>query len=117
MKQMVIDERNRIEFLVGCGRNVPQVAKELGRNPSTIRNELLKHRIDSDKRYGCSNRIFARFDECARKVFTGFAERLGKNTPKCYRTCPEFSSGRRSAAASPGRRSSATGARRSASAR
>ena len=90
MKQMVIDERNRIEFLVGCGRNVPQVAKELGRNPSTIRNELLKHRIDSDKRYGCSNRICARFDECARKVFTGFAERLGKNTPKCYRTCPEF---------------------------
>ena len=45
MKQMTIDERNRIEFLVGCGRTVPQIANELGRNPSTIRNELIKHRI------------------------------------------------------------------------
>ena len=90
MKQMITDERNRIEFLVGCGRTVPQVAKELGRTPSTIRNELLKHRIDSDKRYGCSNRLCARFAECTRKVFTGFAERLGKNTPKCFRSCPDF---------------------------
>ena len=67
MKQMDTDERSRLEFLVGCGRTVPQVARELGRNPSTIRNELLKHRIDSDKRYGCSNRLCARFAECTRK--------------------------------------------------
>ena len=38
MKQMIIDERNRIEFLVGCGRTIPQTASELGRSPSTIRN-------------------------------------------------------------------------------
>ena len=90
MKQMTIDERNRIEFLLRCGRTVPQIANELGRSPSTIRNELIKHRIDSDKRYGCSNRLCGRFGECVRKVFTGFGNRLGKNTPKCFKSCPDF---------------------------
>ena len=90
MKQMTIDERNRIEFLVGCGRTIPQTASELGRSPSTIRNELVKHRVDSDKRYGCSNRLCAHFDECVRKVFSGFGERLSKNAPKCFKSCPNF---------------------------
>ena len=90
MKQMIIDERNRIEFLVGCGRTIPQTASELGRSPSTIRNELVKHRVDSDKRYGCSNRLCAHFDECVRKVFSGFGERLAKNAPKCFWSCPNF---------------------------
>ena len=90
MNQMIIDERKRIEFLTGCGWTVPKIAGELGRSPSTVRNELIKHRIDSDKRLGCSNRLCANFDECARKVFTGFGERLGRNTPKCFRTCPDF---------------------------
>ena len=90
MSQMIIDERTRIEFLTGCGWTIPKIAGELGRSPSTIRNELIKHRIDSDKRLGCSNRLCANFDECARKVFTGFGERLGRNTPKCFRSCPDF---------------------------
>ena len=90
MKQMTIDERKRIEFLAGCGWSVPKIAEELGRSPSTIRNELIKHRIDSDKRHGCSNRLCALFDECMRKVFTGFGERLARNTPKCFKSCPDF---------------------------
>ena len=90
MKQMIIDERNRIEFLIGCGRTIPQTASELGRCPSTIRNKLVKHRVDSDKHYGCSNRLCAHFDECVRKVFSGFGERLAKNTPKCFRSRPSF---------------------------
>ena len=90
MKQMVTDERKRIEFLAGCGWSVPEIAAELGRSPSTIRNELIKHRLDSDKRRGCSNRICAHFAECVRKVFSGFGERLRKNTPKCFESCPDF---------------------------
>ena len=90
MKHMVIDERNRIEFLIGCGWTVPQVAEELGRNPTTIRNELLKHRVKSDKKYGCSNRLCAHFDECERKMFNGFSERFKKNTSKCFESCPDF---------------------------
>ena len=90
MKQMVTDERNRIEFLAGCGRTIPQIAKELGRSPSTIRNELIRHRVDSDKRHGCSNRLCADYEECVRRVFDGFGERRRRNTPKCFRSCPDF---------------------------
>ena len=50
----------------------------------------VKHRVESDKRYGCSNRLCAHFDECVRKVFSGFGERLAKNAPKCYKSCPNF---------------------------
>ena len=62
MSQMKIADRNRIEFLITLGWPLPKIAADLGRSPSTIRNELLRHRIDSDKGYGCSNRICARFD-------------------------------------------------------
>ena len=90
MKHMLIDIRNRIEFLIGCGRNVPTVAKDIGRAPSTVRNELLNHRIGSDKGYGCSNRLCARFDECARTIFDGFGNRKRKCQHKCFKTCPDF---------------------------
>ena len=90
MKHMIIDQRNRIEFLAGCGWTIPRIAKELGRHPSTIRNELLKHRVGSDKRYGCSNRLCAHFDECDRKIFNGFFEKPRKNTTKCFETCQDF---------------------------
>ena len=64
MKQMIIDERNRSEFLIGLGRTIPQTASELGRSPATIRNELVRHSVGSNKRYGCSNMLCAHFDEC-----------------------------------------------------
>ena len=90
MKHMIIDIRNRIEFLIGCGFAVPKVAKDIGRDPSTVRNELLKHRIASDKGYGCSNRLCAHFDECTRTSFDGFGDRKRKCQPKCFKSCPDF---------------------------
>ena len=90
MKQMILDEKKRIEFLVSCGHKIPRIAEELGRHPSSIRNEILKHRLDSDKRHGCSNRLCARFDECTRTIFNGFRNNLRKNTPKCFESCPDF---------------------------
>ena len=89
-KHMGIDERKRIEFLLGCGMKVAQIAVEVGRPDSTVVREIIARRIDSDKRLGCSNRLCARFDECMRKVFTGFGERLRKNQPRCFETCPDF---------------------------
>ena len=74
MKHMGQDERNRIEFMLGCGNNVATIAKALGRSQSTISRELLNRRIDSDKHYGCSNRLCARFDDCARTAFNGFRD-------------------------------------------
>ena len=70
MKHMGQDERNRIEFMLGCGNNVASIAKALGRSESTISRELLNRRIGSDKHYGCSNRLCERFDDCARTAFT-----------------------------------------------
>ena len=63
---------------------------EVGRPDSTVVREIIARRIDSDKRLGCSNRLCSRFDGCMRKEFTGFGERLRKNQPHCFETCPDF---------------------------
>ena len=84
------DERNRIEFMLGCGNNVAAIAKALGRSESTISRELLNRRIDSDKHYGCSNRLCARFDDCARTAFKGFRDIRRRNSPGCFESCPDF---------------------------
>ena len=89
-KHMGIDERKRIEFLLGCGMKVAHIAVEVGRPDSTVVREIIARRIDSDKRLGCSNRLCSRFDGCMRKEFTGFGERLRKNQPHCFETCPDF---------------------------
>ena len=47
MKHMGNDERNRIEFMLGCGRNITEIAKALGRSQSTISREVLNRRIES----------------------------------------------------------------------
>ena len=90
MKHMGQDERNRIEFMLGCGGSVADIAKALGRSESTISRELLNRRIDSDKHYGCSNRLCARYDECARTVFNGFKDVRRKNSQGCFESCPDF---------------------------
>ena len=80
MKHMGNDERNRIEFMLGCGRNITEIAKALGRSQSTISREVLNRRIESEKHYACSNRICAHFDECHLKHFSSASDRgLRKN--------------------------------------
>lgn len=90
MSQMKIVDRNRIEFLVSLGWSLPKIASDLGRSPSTIRNELLGHRLDSSKGYGCSNRLCAHFDECRRKTFSAHGETLRRNSSGCFESCPDF---------------------------
>ena len=90
MKQMQIADRNRLEFLVTLGWPLPKIAADLGRSPSTIRNELLGHRLGSDKRYGCSNRLCAHFDDCRRKTFSAHGEVMKKNSSGCFESCPDF---------------------------
>ena len=90
MKHMGQDERSRIEFMLGCGGSVADIARALGRSESTISRELLNRRIDSDKHYGCSNRLCVRYDECARTVFNGFKDVRRKNSQGCFESCPDF---------------------------
>lgn len=90
MSQMKIADRNRIEFLVNLGWSLPRIAADMDRSPSTIRNELLGHRLNSDKGYGCSNRICAHFDECQRKTYSAHGEVRRKNSCGCFESCPDF---------------------------
>ena len=43
-KHMGIDERKRIEFLLGCGMKVAQIAEEIGRPDSTVVREIIARR-------------------------------------------------------------------------
>ena len=61
MKHMGQDERNRIEFSLGCRMSVADIAKALGRSESTISCELLNRRIDSSKHYGNIGETSKRF--------------------------------------------------------
>ena len=90
MKHMGIDDRNRLEFLAACGRSANQIAEDRGRSPSAIREEFIRHRIASDRGYGCSNRVCAHFDDCQQRIITAARDALRKNTPGCFESCPSF---------------------------
>lgn len=90
MSHMGHNERDRLEFMLGCGNIVADIARALGRSESTISRELLHRRIDSTKHYGCSNRLCARFDECQRKTFSARGEVLCKNLKGCFEFCQDF---------------------------
>lgn len=90
MKHMTVGDRGRIELLVSVGRTMPQIAEALGRSPSTIRRELLEHRVGSSKGYGCSNALCAHYKECALPLFSATGRGLRRNEPKCFKTCPKF---------------------------
>ena len=81
MKHMELDDRNRLEFLAACGRSASQMAEDRGRSPSAIREEFIRHRIPSDRGYGCSNRVCAHFDVCQLRTMTATRDALRKNTP------------------------------------
>lgn len=90
MKHMDLKDRARIEFLAGCGSSVGQIADDLGRSPSTVREELQHRRTSSDKRYGCSNRLCAHDDECRLEAYGATGKGLRRNQAKCFETCPDF---------------------------
>jgi len=56
-KQMTIDERKRIDFLLQLGWTPVQIAKEMGRSKTTIIREIINRSVACDRGYRCSNRI------------------------------------------------------------
>ena len=91
-KHMGIDERKRIELLLGLRWTATEIAREMGRRESTISREILARRISSNKGYGCSNRLCARFDECRRTRIWSAAQntKLHKHLGRCFECCDEL---------------------------
>ena len=90
-KHMNENDRCRIELLLGLRWTVAQIARDRGRPDSTIQREILNRRVASSRGYGCSNRVCANYDTCARTRGYGPApKRSFRTTPKCYTVCPEF---------------------------
>ena len=83
--------RGQIQFWIESHKSVAWIARSLGKPPSTIWRELINHRMSSDKGYGCSNRLCARFDVCTRPSYgaTDYKS-LAKNKPGCFEACPDF---------------------------
>ena len=83
--------RGQIQFWIESHRSVAWIARALGKPPSTVWREILNHRIPSDKGYGCSNRLCAKFDACTRPSYGATDYRaLAKNRPGCFEACPDF---------------------------
>jgi len=90
-KHMGIDERKRIELLLGLRWTVAAIAKELGRSESTVAREIQARRISSNRGYGCSNRICEHFDTCRRTRSWGAqSTKLHKHLSRCFEGCDEF---------------------------
>ena len=90
-KHMDSITRNQIQFWIESGKSVAWIAQQLGKHPSTVWRELLNHRIKSDRRYGCSNRLCAKFDVCTRQSYGATDYKaLAKNKPRCFEACQDF---------------------------
>ena len=83
--------RGQIQFWIESHKSVAWIARSLGKPPSTIWREILNHRIQSDKGYGCSNRLCAKFGVCTRPSYGATDYKaLAKNSPGCFEACPDF---------------------------
>lgn len=90
-KHMGIDERKRIELLLGLRWTVAQIAREMGRCESTISREILARRISSNRGYGCTNRICEHYESCHRTRSWGpRPARLHKHLSRCFEGCDAF---------------------------
>ena len=90
-KQMTVEDRKRIDFLLQLGWTPAQIAEDRGRSKSTILHEIINRSVPCDRGYRCSNRICALFDACPRvKGYGRDAKRSFRCTPRCFEVCPDF---------------------------
>ena len=90
-KHMNENDRARIELLLGLRWTVSAIADDRGRPASTIQREILNRRVWTDRGYGCSNRLCAKYDTCSRiRGYGPDPKRSFRTTPKCYLSCPDF---------------------------
>ena len=56
MTHMQLGNRQRLGYLASLGWTMRRIAEDMGWCAQTITDELRNRRVDSNKRYGCSNR-------------------------------------------------------------
>ncbi len=90
-RQMTVEDRKRMDFLLQLGWTPAQTAEDRGRSKSTILHETINRSVPCDRGYRRSNRICARFDACPRiRGYGKDAKRSFNCTPRCFEVCPDF---------------------------
>ena len=94
-KHMNLSDRTTIEQRLCAGVSIRQIAKELGKAPSTISREIQGHRIVSNKSgYGrIANRCIHRMDCCASNLCTECkheGSRFCRTCNLCNSVCADF---------------------------
>lgn len=90
-RQMTVEDRKRMDFLLQLGWTPAQIAEDRGRSKSTILHETINRSVPCDRGYRRSNRICARFDACPRiRGYGKDAKRSFNCTPRRFEVCPDF---------------------------
>ena len=90
MHHMQQENRQRLGFLASLGWTMRRISEDMGWSAQTIASELLNRSVSSDKRYGCSNRLCAYYENCRLESFSATGKGLRKNQPRCFESCPDF---------------------------
>lgn len=95
-KHLTEDDRIAIQADLTEGMSFRSIAKELGKDPTTISKEVRKHRVFLKRsHFNQDNNQCARLKECNRKNICDSAskfclDKLCKHCPRCNRLCPDF---------------------------
>ena len=79
MQHMQLANRQRLGFLASLGWTMRRISEDMGWSAQTTSDELRNRRVDSDKRYGCSNRLCAHYEECRLEALSATGKGLRKN--------------------------------------
>lgn len=94
-EHLTLDDRKSIQIGLQEGRNFQEIAREIGKDPSTVSKEIRKHRV---ARRTASFNPCIKAKDCyhdsdicfpCRRYYHGYCRRCP--VAKCYETCPDFS--------------------------
>ena len=94
-KHLTLDERNLIEQELSKNTSFREIAKYIGKDPTTISKEIKKHRIRQEGRA-----VHIDFNHCAKKynctkkkLCNPSCNKLCKSCTYCNKVCPDFEEG------------------------
>ena len=92
---LTLDERNVIEQELGKNTSFREIAKYIGKDPTTVSKEIKKHRIRKE-----GQAVHIGFNHCAKKsnchkrnLCSPRCTKECKRCPDCNHVCPDFEEG------------------------